>query len=75
MPAKSLSTLQDMVGESRRTVVNLAVEAGKVEEFARAVKAVNPIHSDEQAAREHGFEAIPAPLTFLRTADFARSLL
>ena len=61
-----------MVGESRRTVVDLAIEAGKVEEFARAVKSDDPIHRDSQAARERGYDGIPAPLTFLRTADFKR---
>jgi acyl dehydratase len=61
-----------MVGESRRTVVDLEVEAGKVEEFARAIGSDDPIHRDEVVARERGYNGIPAPLTFLRTADFAR---
>ncbi|MFC6723772.1 MaoC family dehydratase N-terminal domain-containing protein [Halobium palmae] len=72
MPSKSLAALREMVGESRLTVVDLAVEAGKVEEFARAVKDDNPAHRSEEAAREQGYRAVPAPLTFVRTADFDR---
>lgn len=72
MPTKSLETLQDMVGETRLTVCDLHVEAGKVEEFARAIKDDNPAHRDREAAREQGFERIPAPLSFTRTAYFPR---
>lgn len=70
MPSKSLEELKDMVGESRQTIEGLEIEAGKVEEFSRAVKDPNPVRRDEDAAE--GFEAIPAPITFTRTAFFPR---
>jgi len=61
-----------MVGESKQSVEGLAVEAGKVEEFARALKNDNPAYRSREAAREQGFERVPAPITFLRTALFPR---
>lgn len=72
MPRKSLSELEEMVGETHHVVENFEIEAGKVEEFARAVKDDNPAHRKEQAATEQGFGAVPAPLTFTRTAYFPR---
>ena len=72
MPDRPLEELRGKVGESRETVVDLVVEAGKVDEFARAIRADNPAHRDETAARDQGFEAIPAPLTFTRTSYFER---
>lgn len=48
------------------------VEAGKVEEWARAIKDDNPAHRDAAAARGQGFERIPVPLTFPRVSLFSR---
>lgn len=61
-----------MVGTSVVTVEDFAVEAGKVEEFARAVKDDNPAHRDAEAAAAQGFDRIPAPLTFERVSSFPR---
>lgn len=72
MPAKSLSQLRDLVGESVRTVEDLTIEAGKVEEFARAVGDENPAFRDDDAARRQGFDTVPAPLTFTRVSYFPR---
>jgi acyl dehydratase len=72
MPAKSLETLQSMVGESHVTTTDLHVEAGKVAEFARATMADAEVFYDDAAAEAAGHEAIPAPLTFLRVASFPR---
>ena len=72
MPTKPLSELEDLVGESRHTVEGLRVEAGKVEEFARAVNDEDPIHREAAAADDRGFDAVLAPLTFTRTAYFPR---
>jgi acyl dehydratase len=44
--------------------VTLPIEAGKVREFARAIKDDNPIYRDPEAARAAGFTAIPAPPTY-----------
>lgn len=72
MPERPLSELKARVGDSRRTVEGLRVEAGKVVEFATALRDDNPIHHDKAAAVDHGFDRIPAPLTFTRTAYFPR---
>ncbi len=70
MPDYSIAELEPKIGETKQTVTDLAIEAGKVEEFARAIKDDNPIFRDETAARTRGFEAIPAPLTFTRVSIF-----
>jgi acyl dehydratase len=72
MPERSLTELRAMVGESRVTVETFAVEAGKVEEFARAIRDDDPVHRSEEAADDRGFDAVPAPLTFARVSDFPR---
>ncbi|ARS91815.1 FAS1-like dehydratase domain-containing protein [Natrarchaeobaculum aegyptiacum] len=72
MPTKPLSELEALVGESRVTVEDFRIEAGKVEEFARAVTDSNPIYRDEAVAREAGLESIPAPLTYARVSRFPR---
>ncbi|WP_159903111.1 FAS1-like dehydratase domain-containing protein [Salinirussus salinus] len=70
MPTKPLEDLEAMVGESKQTVEGLRVAPGKVAEFARAVRDDNPAHYDPDAARERGFDAVPAPLTFTRVSAF-----
>jgi acyl dehydratase len=72
MAEKSMDELESLVGTSVVTVEEFEVEAGKVEEFARALKDDNPAHRDAEAAADQGFESIPAPLTFTRTAYFPR---
>jgi acyl dehydratase len=72
MPAKPIAELESQVGESYVTVEDFEIEAGKVEEFARAIGDENPAHRDKTAAKKQGFEEIPAPLTFVRTAYFPR---
>jgi peroxisomal enoyl-CoA hydratase 2 len=67
-----MTEIEAQVGETVRTVENLRVEAGKVEEFARALRDDNPVHRDENAAAKQGFDAVPAPLTFTRTAYLPR---
>lgn len=67
-----MAELKSMVGDSYHVVEGLRIEAGKVNEFARAVHNDNPAHRDEAAAEVQGFESIPAPLTFTRTAFFPR---
>lgn len=72
MPRKSIDELEAMVGDSYDVIEDFAIEAGKVEEFARAVSDDNPAHRDAAAAEAQGFDAVPAPLTFTRTAYFPR---
>lgn len=61
-----------MIGTSVVSVEDFRVEAGKVEEFARAVKDDNPAHRDGDAAAEQGFDRVPAPITFERVSSFPR---
>lgn len=72
MPGNTIEELKGKIGESRKLVDGLAVESGKVEEWARAIKDDNPAHRDETAAREQGISRIPAPLTFPRVSLFPR---
>ena len=72
MPTKSFEELQAMVGTSVVTVDDFEVEAGKVEEFARAVKDDNPAHRNQEAAEAQGFDRVPAPLTYARVSSFPR---
>lgn len=73
MPSKPLDALEEQVGRTVTTVEDLAVEPGKVEEFARAIKDDNPVFRGEDAAHKQGYETVPAPLTFTRTAYFPRN--
>lgn len=72
MPTIPLEELEAKVGTSVQTVEDFHIEAGKVEEFARAIKEDNPAFRDDSAAAEQGFESIPAPLTFTRVSTFPR---
>lgn len=72
MPTRPIEELEAVVGTTRKNVEGLHVEAGKVTEFARAVGDDNPAHYNEAAAATQGFDEIPAPLTFVRTAYFPR---
>lgn len=69
---ESFEDLESAVGTRVTTVEGLAVEAGKVEEFARAVRDPNPAHRDPEVAERLGFPAVPAPMTFTRTSYFPR---
>lgn len=72
MPTIPIEALEEKVGTSVVTVEDFRIEAGKVEEFARAIGEDNPAFRDPAAAREQGFESIPAPLTFTRVSTFPR---
>lgn len=72
MPTIPFEELEEKVGESAVVIEDFRIEAGKVEEFARAIKDDNPVFRDEEAAAERGFDNIPAPLTFPRVSTFPR---
>ena len=72
MTRRSLADLESRAGETKRTVEGFGVEAGKVEEFARAVGDDDPVYRSADAAAGRGLPAIPAPLTFPRVSSFAR---
>ncbi|SEQ90097.1 FAS1-like dehydratase domain-containing protein [Natrinema salaciae] len=72
MPNKPLEALEAMVGDSRVTVEEFRIEPGKVEEFARAITAEDPVFRDETAAAERGHDRVPAPLTYSQVGRFPR---
>ena len=50
----------------------LPIESSKVREFARALLDDDPIYTDPDAARDAGFDGIPAPLTFAAASSHYR---
>lgn len=72
VPQKPLVELKAQVGDSYRVVEGFEIEAGKVEEYARALGEDDPVYRDETEATRRGFDSIPAPLTFSWTANFPR---
>lgn len=72
MPEKPLAELKAQVGDSYCVIEEFEIEAGKVEEFARAIGEDDPVYRDEAEAERRGFDSIPAPLTFARTVGFLR---
>ena len=47
----------------------LPVERGRLKFFAKAIGETNPVYLDESAARAAGYADLPAPPTFLFTAE------
>lgn len=72
MPERTIERLSERVGDTVDSVEGLRVDAGKVAEFADAVGDDDPVFRDPAVAAERGFEGIPAPPTFTRTAMFPR---
>lgn len=72
MPDRPLDELRSLVGASKRTVEGLLIEAGKVDEFATAIRDDNPAYRSADAAREQGFRGIPAPMIHTMCALFER---
>jgi hypothetical protein len=58
MPEQQIAELRELIGESRQTVTELSVEAGKVAEFARAIGSKNPVFYDREAAKGAGYDDI-----------------
>lgn len=50
----------------------LPVESSKVREFVRALLEEDPVYLDAVAARQAGYEGIPAPLTFTAASSHFR---
>ncbi len=56
---------QTLVGTHYRYPDHYAVEREKIREYARAVKNDDAAFFSEESAAELGYEALPAPLTFI----------
>lgn len=48
------------------------VEKGQLLFFAKAVGETNPVYTDEAAARDAGYRALPAPPTFVFSLNLAQ---
>lgn len=72
MPDKSIEELEDLVGTTWTAVERFPIEAGKVAEFAEAIKEDNPAYTDStgETASEQGFDDVPAPPTYMMVSSF-----
>jgi acyl dehydratase len=59
---------ENIIGTHYRYPDYFEVDREKIREFARAVKDEHPAHYSEDAAKEFGYDAIVASLTFLAVA-------
>ena len=63
-----MSIAQDIIGTHYRYPDYFEVNREKVREFAKAVKDEHPAHYSEDAAKEIGYDALIASLTFVAVA-------
>ena len=63
-----MAIAQDIVGTHYRYPDYFEVDREKIREFAHAVKDDHPAHYSEEAAKEIGYDAVGASLTFLAVA-------
>jgi len=63
-----MSIAEDIIGTHYRYPDYFEVDREKVREFARAVKDDHPAHFTEEAAKECGYDALIASLTFIAVA-------
>lgn len=50
--------------------IQFPVERGKIREFANAIRDPNPVYTDPEYARRHGFDDVLMPVTFPGTFTF-----
>ncbi|QZT60472.1 FAS1-like dehydratase domain-containing protein [Mycolicibacterium austroafricanum] len=63
-----MAIAEEIIGTHYRYPDYFAVDREKIREFARAVKDEHPAHYTEEAAKEYGYDALVASLTFLAVA-------
>ena len=63
-----MSIAEEIIGTHYRYPDYFEVGREKVREFARAVKDEHPAHYSEEAAKECGYDAVVASLTFVAVA-------
>jgi acyl dehydratase len=63
-----MAIAENIIGTHYRYPDYFEVDREKIREFARAVKDEHPAHYSEEAAKECGYDALIAPLTFLAVA-------
>src|SRR4029453_9640386 len=67
-----MAIAEDIIGTHYRYPDYFEVDREKIREFARAVKDDHPAHYSEEAAKECGYDALIASLTFLPAARSSR---
>lgn len=72
MSEHSIERLEEQVGETYTVVERFPIEAGKIAEFAEAIKDDDPMFTDTtgETARERGFDDVPVPPTFMMASSF-----
>jgi acyl dehydratase len=63
-----MALAENIIGTHYRYPDYFEVNREKIREFARAVRNDHPAHYSEEAAKEYGYDALIAPLTFLAVA-------
>ena len=63
-----MTIAEDIIGTHYRYPDHFEVDREKIREFAKAVKDDHPAHYSEDAAKECGYDALIASLTFLAVA-------
>jgi acyl dehydratase len=63
-----MAIAENIIGTHFRYPDYFEVDREKIREFARAVKDDHPAHYTEAAAKDSGYDALVAPLTFLAVA-------
>jgi acyl dehydratase len=63
-----MALAENIIGTHYRYPDYFEVNREKIREFARAVHNDHPAHYSEEAAKEYGYDALIAPLTFLAVA-------
>jgi acyl dehydratase len=63
-----MAIAEEIIGTHYRYPDYFEVDREKIREFGRAVKDDHPAHYSEDAAKECGYDALIAPLTFLAVA-------
>ena len=63
-----MTIAEDIIGTHYRYPDHFEVDREKIREFARAVKDDHPAHYSEDAAKECGYDALIASVTFLAVA-------
>lgn len=63
---------EQLEGKTFTAVERFPIEAGKIAEFAEAIKEDNPVYLDTtgETAREHGYDDVPAPPTYMMVSSF-----
>jgi acyl dehydratase len=63
-----MAIADEIIGTHYRYPDKFVVGREKIREYAKALKEESPVHYDEAAAAEFGYDSLPATLTFVAVA-------